>query len=93
MLSHPHNVVLGKSRYNKTTKWRHVFPLLKTVSSDDDGASNHNDNHDDGGGDGGDGDDDAAFHDSFQHASWVDKNDGVYILIEMVMEFNSSPAI
>ena len=72
VMSHPHNVVLGRSRYNKTKKWTHVFPLFKTVSSDDDGASNHNDNHDDD-----DDDDDAAFHDSFQHASWANKNDGI----------------
>ena len=46
----------------------------KTVSSEDDGASNHNDNHDDDDSN----DDDAAFHDSFQHACWVNKNDGIH---------------
>ena len=61
-MSHPHNVVLGKSRYNKTKKWMRIFPLLKTLSSKDDNA-----NHDDG--DSGD-----AFQDSFQHVSCLNKN-------------------
>ena len=27
IMSHPHNVVLGKSRYKKTKKWMHISPL------------------------------------------------------------------
>ena len=30
VMSHPPNVVLGKSRYSKTKKWIHIFPLLQT---------------------------------------------------------------
>ena len=63
VMSHPHNVVLGKSRYIKTKKWMHIFPLLKTLPSV---AEDDNANHDDN--------DDAAFEDSFQHASWLNKN-------------------
>ena len=63
-MSHPHNVVLGKSRYNKTDAY---FALL-----------NENTNHDD------DDNDDAAFEDSFQHASSLNKNnddgDGIQFL-------------
>ena len=40
------------------------FPLFKTLAPAEDGNANH---------DVGD-DDDAAFHDSFQHASWLNKN-------------------
>ena len=29
VMSHPHNVVLGKSRYKKTKKWVHIFPLSR----------------------------------------------------------------
>ena len=29
VMDHPHNVVLGKSRYKKTKKWMHVFPFSK----------------------------------------------------------------
>ena len=65
--SQPHNVVLGKSRYKKTKKWMHIFPLFKTLAYAEDGNANH----------GVSDDDDAAFHDSFQHASWLKKkNDG-----------------
>ena len=57
-MSHPHNVVLVKSRYNKTKKWMHIFPLFKTLPSvDEDDNANHDDV----------GNDDAAFEDSFQH--------------------------
>ena len=56
VMSHPHNVVLRKSRYNKTKKWMHIFPLLVTLpsSAEDDTAS-----HDDGD------TEDAAFEDTF----------------------------
>ena len=59
VMSHPHNVVLGKSRYKKTKKWIHIFLLLKTLpsSAEDDTASHDDDTED------------AAFQDSFQHAS------------------------
>ena len=60
VMDHPHNVVLRKRRYKKTKKWMHIFPILKTSVEDD------NANHDDT--------DDAAFEDSFQHASWLNKN-------------------
>ena len=73
VMSHPHNVVLGKSRYNQTKRWMHIFPLLKTLPSADDDNANHDD----------DDNDDAAFEDSFQHASWLNKNndgDGIQFL-------------
>ena len=73
VMIHPHNVVLGKSRYNKTKKWMHIFPLLKSLPS----AENDNASHDD------DDNDDAPFEDSFQHASWLNKNnddDGIQFL-------------
>ena len=59
VMDHPHNVVIGKSRYKKSKRWMHVFPLLKTLpsSADDDNAI-HDDNDDDN---------DAAF----QQASWL----------------------
>ena len=74
-MSHPHNVVLGKSCYNKTKKWMHIFPLLKTLpSSAEDDTTSHGD----------DDTEDAAFEDSFQHASWLNKNnddgDGIQFL-------------
>ena len=73
-MSHPHNVVLGKSRYNKTKMWMHIFPLLKTLPSAEDDNTNHDD----------DDNDDAAFEDSFQHASWLNRNnddgDGIQFL-------------
>ena len=62
---HPHNVVLGKSRYKKTKKWMHIFPLFKTLPSPEDGNSNHDDDNDD-----------AAFEDLFQHVSWLNKDNG-----------------
>ena len=43
----------------------HIFPLLKTLPSVEDDNSNHDDDDDN---------DDAAFDDSFQHASWLNKN-------------------
>ena len=55
--------------HNKTKKWMHTFPLLKTSTEDD--TASHDDN------------DDAAFEDSFQHASWSNKNndgDGIQFL-------------
>ena len=64
-------VVLGKGRYKKTKKWIHIFPLFKTLAED--GNANHHVGDDD----------DAAFHDSFQHASWLNKNndgDGIQFL-------------
>ena len=73
VMSHPHNVVLGKSRYSKTKKSMHIFPLLKTLSSAEDDNANHD----------GDDNDDAAFEDSFQHASRLNKNndgDGIQFL-------------
>ena len=33
VMNHPHNVILGKSRYKQTKKWTHIFPLLETVSN------------------------------------------------------------
>ena len=54
--SHPRNVVVGKSRYKKTKKWMHLFPLFRTLPS----AEGDNNNHDD------DGNGDVAFEDSFQ---------------------------
>ena len=70
VMSHPHKVVLGKSRYKKTKNWMHIFPLLKTLPSAEDDNANHDD----------DDNDDAAFEDSSQHASWLNKNnDGVGI--------------
>ena len=76
VMSHPHNVVLGKSRYNKTKKWMHIFPLLKTLPSAEDDNVNHDDDDDDN--------DDGAFEDSFQYASWLNKNndgDGIQFLL------------
>ena len=64
VMSHPHNVVLGKSRHKKTKKWMHIFPLVKILAF----AEVDNANHDD------DDNDDAAFEDSSQHASWLNKN-------------------
>ena len=74
VMSHPHNVVLGKGRYNKTKQWMHISPLLKTLpSSTEDDTASHNDDTED-----------AAFEDSFQHASWLNKNnddgDGIQFL-------------
>ena len=64
VMSHPHNVILGKNRYNKTKKAAY-FPLLKTLpSSDEDDTASHDD----------DDTEDAAFEDLFQHASWLNKN-------------------
>ena len=74
-MSHPHNVVLGNSPYNKTKRWMHIFPLLKTLpfSAEDDTASHADDDTED-----------AAFEDSLQHASWLNKNnddgDGIQFL-------------
>ena len=49
VMSHPHNVVLGKSCYKKTKKWTHIFPLLKTLppASAEDDTANHDDDDDD----------------------------------------------
>ena len=38
-MSHPHNVVLGKSRYKQTKKWTHILSLLETVSNGDEDDS------------------------------------------------------
>ena len=64
-MSHLHNVVLGKSRYKKTKEWIHIVPLFKALTPVEDDNANH---------DTGDNDEDAAFHDSFQHAGWLNKN-------------------
>ena len=65
VMSHPHNVVLGKSRYKKTKRWINIFPLLKTLPSPEDDNTNHDDD-----------DDEVAFEDSFQHANRLDKENG-----------------
>ena len=54
VMSHPHNVVLGKSRYKKTKKWMHIFSLFKTLPSPEDDNTNQDD----------DDDNDACFEDS-----------------------------
>ena len=46
VMSHPHNVVLGKNRYKKSKKWIHIIPLLKTLPSAEDDNTNHNDDYD-----------------------------------------------
>ena len=57
-----------------TKKWMHILPLLKTLpSSAEDDTASHNDDTED-----------AAFEDSFQHATWLNKNnddgDGIQFL-------------
>ena len=52
----------------------HIFPLFKALIPVEDDNANH---------DTSDNDEDAAFHDSFQHASWLTKNndgDGIQFL-------------
>ena len=73
VMSHPHCVVLGKGHYKMTKRWMHIFPLFKILDPAEDSNANH---------DVGD-DDDAVFHDSFQQASWLNKNNdgkGIQIL-------------
>ena len=65
VMTHPHNVVLEKSRYNKIKKWMHIFPLLNSLASAEVDSTNHDDDDDN---------EDAAFEDSSQHASWLNKN-------------------
>ena len=51
------------------------FPLVKILPSAEEDNANHDDDDDDN--------DDAAFEDSFQHASWLNKNndgDGIQFL-------------
>ena len=74
VMSHPHNVILGKGLYKKTTKWMHIFPLFNALIPVEDDNANH---------DTGDNDEDAAFHDPFQYGSWLNKNndgDGIQFL-------------
>ena len=39
VMSHPHNVLLGKS-YKKSKRWMHIFPLFKTLAPAEDGSAN-----------------------------------------------------
>ena len=51
VMSHPHNVVLGRSRYKQTKKWKELLSRLENVGDDDDISDMSEDSlqHDDGG--------------------------------------------